>query len=162
MANLSGKWRNGAGGIIGSSNGNNYIYNSYNIGNIELIDGTSYASTGGIVGYDKNNDIVIENCYNMGVLKSSKNIGGIVGNGNITLKNCFYLNNLNEGQGNIMENNAIPINEQQLKGIENIDEKSLVDMLNEYVETKNKIDDIQLKKWKQLEEYPVFNKNEIY
>lgn len=156
MANLSGKWQSGAGGILGISRGeSNSIYNSYNIGDIELVNGTSYASTGGIVGYNETN-LTIENCYNIGILKSSRNRGSIVGNGSQTLKNCFYLDNLNQGQGTIMENNATAMNELQLKGNENIDGKLLVGILNEYVDMKNKINDIQLKKWKSSEQYPVF------
>ena len=99
---------------------------------------------------------MIENCYNTGILKSSRNKGAIVGNGSEALKNCFYLDNLQEGYGNIMENNAMSINEQQLKGNEDINGKALVDILNEYVETKNKINDIQLTKWKSGGQYPMF------
>ena len=137
--------------------GNNYIYNSYNIGDIELINGTSNASTGGIVGYDYGNTI-IENCYNVGILSSSRNIGAIVGNGSTNLKNCFYLNNLEKGSGNVIENNATSINELQLKGQEKIDGKDLLDLLNTYVETKDSINDIKLKTWKNAEEYPVLER----
>ncbi len=163
LANLSGKWQTGAGGIIGNSGesetkvGNNYIYNSYNIGDIELINGTSNASTGGIVGYDYGNTI-IENCYNAGILSSSRNIGAIVGNGSTNLKNCFYLNNLEKGSGNVIENNATSINEFQLKGQEKIDGKDLLDLLNTYVETKDSINDIKLKTWKNAEEYPILER----
>ena len=55
-----------------------------------------------------------------------------------------------------MENSAMSINEQQLKGNEDINAKVLVDILNEYVETKNKINDIQLTKWKSEGQYPKF------
>ena len=80
------------------SRGNyNYVYNSYNIGDIELVNGTNIASSGGIVGHSDTGNLVIENCYNIGVLKSSRNIGAIVGSGSKTLKNCFYLENLQEG-----------------------------------------------------------------
>ena len=163
LANLSGKWQTGAGGIIGSSGesetkvGNNYIYNSYNIGDIELVNGTTYASSGGIVGYDYGNTI-IENCYNVGILSSSRNIGAIVGNGSTNLKNCFYLNNLEKGSGNVIENNATSINELQLKGQEKIDGKDLLDLLNTYVETKDSINDIKLKTWKNAEEYPILER----
>ena len=155
LANLSGKWQSGAGGILGNSQGDNYIYNSYNIGNIELINGSSYASTGGIVGYNTG-DLVIENCYNIGLLKSSRNIGAIVGNGYNTLQNCYHLNNLEYGSGTITENNSISINEQQLIGKEQINGKLFVDILNEFVITKNKINDILLLKWYYLNEYPTF------
>lgn len=151
LANLSGKWQSGAGGILGNSQGYNYIYNSYNIGNIELINGSSYASTGGIVGYNTG-DLVIENCYNIGPLKSSKNIGAIVGNGCNTLQNCYHLDNLENGT--ITENNSTSINEQQLIGKEEINGKTFVNILNEYVITKNKINDVPLLKWQLLEEYP--------
>ena len=154
MEKLSGKWQSGAGGILGYSQNNNYIYNAYNVGEIELINGTSYAAVGGIVGYNEGN-LTIENCYNIGILKSSRNVGGIVGNGGGTLQNCFYLNNLEKGQGNIVENNAIAINEQQLKGNMNTNGKIMVDILNEYVKAKNKINNIRLQEWKQKDEYPV-------
>lgn len=55
-----------------------------------------------------------------------------------------------------MENSAMSINEQQLKRNEDINGKVLVDILNEYVETKNKINDIQLTKWKSEGQYPKF------
>ena len=154
MEKLSGKWQSGAGGILGHSRNNNYIYNAYNVGEIELINGTSYAAVGGIVGYNEGN-LTIENCYNIGILKSSRNVGGIIGNGGGILQNCFYLNNLEEGQGNIVENNAIAINEQQLKGNMNTNGKIMVDILNEYVKIKNKINNIQLEEWKQKDEYPI-------
>ena len=54
-----------------------------------------------------------------------------------------------------MENNATSINEQQLKGDKDINGKVLVDILNEYVETKNRINDIQLIKWKNAGQYPM-------
>lgn len=55
-----------------------------------------------------------------------------------------------------MGNSAMSINEQQLKGNEDISGKNLVDILNEYIETKNKINDIQLIKWKKEGQYPKF------
>ena len=137
------------------SRGNyNYVYNSYNIGDIELVNGTNIASSGGIVGHSDTGNLVIENCYNIGLLKSSKNIGGIVGNGCTSLQNCFYLDNLKDGSGTIAENNATSINEQQLIGKQEIAGKYFIDILNDYVATKDKINDIQLIKWQFLEDYP--------
>lgn len=140
------------------SRGNyNYVYNSYNIGDIELVNGTNIASSGGIVGHSDTGNLVIENCYNIGVLKSSRNIGAIVGSGSKTLKNCFYLENLQEGYGNISENNATSINEQQLKGDKDINGKVLVDILNEYVDDLKEKEGIQLKKWVHSSDgYPIF------
>ena len=154
-ANLHGKWQSEGGGIVGIANENTNIYNSYNIGNIELINGTSYASVGGIVGRNSGN-ITIENCYNTGVLNSSKFRGAIVGNGSISLKNCFYLDNLEEGKGEISDNNATSLNSSQVQGKEKISNYYFVDLLNEYVKNNHKINDIELKEWKNADNYPIF------
>ena len=96
MANLSGKWQSGAGGILGISRGeSNSIYNSYNIGDIELVNGTAYASTGGIVGYNETN-LTIENCY-FEVASSAKDastVGGIVTE--YTLINCVIVSDIQQ------------------------------------------------------------------
>lgn len=119
------------------------------------MNGTVNASTGGIVGIN-NSNLIVENCYNIGILKSSRNIGGIVGNGIGTLKNCYFLDNLNEWKGNIIENNATAINKNQLENIESINGDFLVDILNKYVQINNKVENIELKKWKQGYIYPIF------
>ncbi len=77
-----------------------------------------------------------------------------MGNGCNTLQNCYHLNNLENGSGTITENNSTSINEQQLMGKQEIAGKYFIDLLNDYVVAKDKINDIQLIKWQFLEDYP--------
>ena len=81
------------GGIVGGTTvASNSIIDCYNKGNISCYNN----SCGGIVGYWMSN---IENCYNVGIVKTSSNssdkIGGIVGrlnnNDKTKLKKCYYL-----------------------------------------------------------------------
>ena len=56
-----------------------------------------------------------------------------------------------------MENSAMSINEQQLKGNEDINGKVLIDILNEYVDDVKEKEGIQLKKWIHSSDgYPIF------
>ena len=73
------------GGIIGKSNGDLIIINSWNEGNVS---GGRY--TGGIIGY-QGRTIDISNCYNLGDVSGSQYIAGIIGYSSNTsqIKNCY-------------------------------------------------------------------------
>ena len=83
-----------AGGLCGYSSSS--IINSYNIGNISSNStGTNYYNsyTGGICGYEHGSgtSFTIKNCYNVGLLLSGTDKGGICGNSG-TITNCHFLN----------------------------------------------------------------------
>ncbi|MDR0833046.1 MAG: T9SS type A sorting domain-containing protein [Candidatus Symbiothrix sp.] len=101
-----------AGGIIGG-NDNSSIANCYNIGAIQ-----SYYAGGicGLTSASASTSASISNCYNLGnVTASAANpssyttCGGIVGDGNITVSNCFAANaalTANGGMGRITGSNT--------------------------------------------------------
>ena len=83
-----------SGGIVGRTNSNTVILNCYNSGTVSYMLGYNYYSNyyGGIIGVD-DNTVRIMNCYNVGTINYRNNIigGGILGGGNSSVTNCFYL-----------------------------------------------------------------------
>ena len=84
-----------SGGIVGRVlNAGATISNCYNVGEVSAIcsgTGVRHACSGGIMGYGET--ISISNCYNVGGVTSINiNGGGIVGEGNNSVANCFFLN----------------------------------------------------------------------
>ena len=87
------------GGITGRIDGGGKVKYCYNKGNISTL--TSRSHVGGIVGRAENNDHIIENCYNRGVIGTgSGNVSGICGsswantNGGNYIRNCYNTGNV--------------------------------------------------------------------
>lgn len=159
---ISGKWQSGASGIIAYSyddNSNIDIKNSYNLGDVTLENGTSYAAAGGIFGGIKGT-LKIANCYNVSKNKSSVYSGAIVGASSMsktTLENCYFLNNMNKAIGNGEITGYLMCEENYMKS------NDIINKLNSYVELYNSNDDgeekfIKLLMWKQegKNNYPTF------
>lgn len=73
------------------------VSNSYNTGNIDIVEPSTYTKVGGIFG-ECNQDAAITNCYNVGKITAIGsgycNAGGIVGSGKTTtptITNSYYL-----------------------------------------------------------------------
>ena len=82
-----------SGGILGYVyNGAVTIANCYNSGSVfsESKD-ANRAYSGGIIGLNDKGTITINNCYNTGNVFAKGYIGGIIGTGNGTVSNCYYL-----------------------------------------------------------------------
>ena len=138
-----------AGGIIGTvGNSSSTVIESYNTANIL---GVTYV--GGIIGYMENGSSILA-CYNSGKINSQQvssgigynrwvggtynycyNIGELIGNTKYPIArasgsdiNCYYLpiTGATEGVGS-------PTTEGYLKGTEEKDEKTFLEILNEYV-----------------------------
>lgn len=150
VGTILGKWKTGVGGIVGETNDGTIIYNSYNLGDVSLVDGNSYAAAGGIVGYIRTGSITIENCYNSGNISSSRYKGGIIGaieEDDITIKNCYFLDNISKGIGN--SSGGISVTLEQLKSNELINEKYITDIFNDFVKEYNSEENIyKLRYWK--------------
>ena len=144
------------GGIVGHDERQSNIINSYNLGNIK-----ANSNAGGITGwlgwYERN----IENCYNIGEISGNVK-GGIIGGLNIsnellTTQNCYYLNkNISKGTESW---NGGGESQEDINGISDTEIKSseILEKLNEYVETVEEKESIQLKKWVQGSDgYPTF------
>ena len=150
---ISAKWQSGAGGIVATANNGTQIYNSYNLAEVSLVNGTSYASSGGIIGIARENSskITIENCYNIGNITSSVYAGGIIGSfsgDEITVNNCYFLNNENNGCGN-QSNVGIQLTREQLQNKELIEGKYILDIFNEFANNyNNQQPTIRLNNWK--------------
>ncbi len=83
--------RSGIGGIIGFAYSAN-IKNCYNVGEI-VYDKSGGTNIGGIAGYIAYGSI--QNAYNIGNISvNGEKIGGIVGNSDITIKNCYNTGNI--------------------------------------------------------------------
>ena len=112
-------FHNGFGGIVGSCSYTT-IRNSYNAGYVHF-DANAYNNTsyylflGGIAGMCEDDNVQhvhIENCYNIGDVKTNNNlgyyIGGIVGkSGNASLKNCYNGGKVSNTDGNYQNVGAI-------------------------------------------------------
>jgi len=72
LGNVSGK--NSVGGVVGSASFEIELNNSYNFG--EINNSGNY--TGGIIGYAGADKIVIVNCFNLGNVKGTDYVGGLV------------------------------------------------------------------------------------
>ena len=82
------------GGIVGTAVDNCMIKNSGNLGNIQ-----ANSTVGGIVGV---NQAQVENCYNIGEIKSEiTNAGGIIGVNNGIVTNCYNTGNITGTGANI-------------------------------------------------------------
>lgn len=82
------------GGIVGTAVDNCMIKNSGNLGNIQ-----ANSTVGGIVG---GNQAQVENCYNIGEIKSEiTNAGGIIGVNNGIVTNCYNTGNITGTGANI-------------------------------------------------------------
>lgn len=99
--NITGK--KAVGGIVGYIKYGGTVENCYNNGKISSSD-TERSDIGGIVGLiNGNNKININNCYNLNIVTSEINIGGIVGrnlNSNTVISNCY-------NKGNIISNRTV-------------------------------------------------------
>ena len=88
------------GGIIGYCNKLSIIENSYNSGNIQILNCGEYNNNkvGGIIG-SSNCELNVKSCYNTGAITSfvNANTGGIVGysNDNIRIHDCYNTGNIN-------------------------------------------------------------------
>lgn len=149
VGTISGKWQSGAGGIVGEASNGTIIRNCYNLGDVSLVDGTTYASVGGIVGFIRTGDITVENCYNVGNISSSKYKGGIIGGiteNNMEMSNCYFLNNVSNGVGNLDGGTSVTL--EQIKGSELINGKYIFDIFNDFVKGYNENDTLfDLKYW---------------
>lgn len=119
-----------AGGIVGFLYQMN-LYNSYNLGNIE-IKGNIQTQSGGIVGTLFGGEI--KNSYNEGNINATNSeIGGILGKiittypTNVNVANCFYLNNIEKG-ANVPEGNY---NVETTKLEEKMNKDNLLNLLNQ-------------------------------
>lgn len=143
LGEIRGKWQRGSGGILGiygSIDETMEIQNSYNFGRVSMTNGVSYCAAGGIIGYASGTNIKIYNCYNKGEITSSKHLGAIVGSigkGTIELNNCYFQDNVEKEIGDLESNKAVKITSAQCKNEEKINEKNLIDLLNEYVKEYN-------------------------
>lgn len=146
---ISGKWQSGAGGIVGETKDGTIIRNCYNLGDVSLVNGTTYACAGGIVGFIRSGDITVENCYNIGNISSSKYKGGIIGGnwGNMKVNNCYFLNNVSNGVGDSDGGTSVTLG--QIKGSELVNGKYIFDIFNDFVKGYNGNDTLhELKYWK--------------
>lgn len=105
--NIIGK--KAVGGIVGYIKYGGTVENCYNNGKISSSD-TERSDIGGIVGLiNGNNTININNCYNLNMVTSEINIGGIVGrnlNSNTVISNCY-------NKGNIISNRTVKYSDDQ-------------------------------------------------
>lgn len=138
-----------AGGILGDPYAGADIYNSYNTGNIEVLDsGSSYRQANGM-GYVKDTGI-IKNCYNIGKLTGGVGLNYVIGTrttGND--ENCYYL----EGLQNVkIDTNATAFTKET--------SSQVVESLNKYIEdnlANETTNTSTWKKWKVGEDgYPTF------
>lgn len=166
--NATGFWGEYVAGIVGYCKGNNYIYNCYNLGNMNFRTDNSKAGVAGIVGNVSSGVTNIINCYNTGYIyltnygynDLSQKKGVIVGRcedgAEVVIKNCYHLD---EETASIF---GTKITEDQMKNKEKIEDKYIIDILNEYVneyntENSNEKNFKELKHWKVGEKgYPVF------
>ena len=146
----------GIGGIIGTGMRINIIKNSYNKGNIRGI-----SIDGGIIGYNDWEEVILENCYNIGTI-SGEYKGGISGrlfltNDMLITKNCFYLNkDISIGIGYIHGGNE---EKEDITGMSENGLKSneTLTKLNDYVKENSVNQEIELKSWKTGDDgYPTF------
>ena len=126
------------------------IENCYNNGNIEATNGIA----SGILrnNPNSNSNTSISNVYNTGNIIGKTSGVGIIYSKNIENKtdisNAYYLDNIEKGTENILQDNTIKMTSNDMK------QSSFVDTLNKNVEnSKNK--NILLK-WKLGTEYPSF------
>ncbi|MBR3947599.1 MAG: hypothetical protein IKJ56_10945, partial [Bacteroidales bacterium] len=107
-------FHNGFGGIVGSCSSTT-IRNSYNAGYVHFnangVNG-SYYFLGGIAGMCEDANVYIENCYNIGDVRTNNNlgyyIGGIVGKSeNAKLRNCYNGGKVSNTDGNYQNVGAI-------------------------------------------------------
>ena len=104
------------GGIAGNLDNNSKIINCYNTGTITgnaIIESSS--QTGGISG-DVQNNSTVSNSYNIGNINGVRYIGGIVGflrDTNGKIENCYYLENtVNNTNGNILPGTTVKTNNE--------------------------------------------------
>lgn len=89
-AEVRGNWNNASvGGIAGEDGGTGVIQNCYNIG--EVYTGDSYTGNklGGIVG---NNNKTVQNCFVKASISPVGSFGKICGDNGGTVTGCFYMN----------------------------------------------------------------------
>lgn len=163
IGKISGKWQDCAGGIVGRCSGNTEIYNSYNLADVEMVNGNSYACAGGIIGRIAGGTVKIVNSYNVGNITSSCHKGSLVAlyaSELVSVENCYYL----EGTATSTVGTVVTI--EQIQNKEMIEDKYIIDMLNNYVENynsenENAADFVELKYWKIGENgYPAFEGDE--
>ena len=132
---------------------NNYIYNSYNMGNIEAKDSfVSYTNANGIGDIGEDGKIV--NCYNIGNLKGrgwKKNyMIGARDSGNDN--NCYYLQGIETGTNCEVDTNSTSFTLQSCNEV--------VENLNKYIDENSTNEEMKInlwKKWKIGENgYPIF------
>lgn len=109
-------FHNGFGGIVGSCSSTT-IRNSYNAGYVHFNangynNSSYYLFLGGIAGMCEDANVYIENCYNIGDVRTNNNagyyIGGIVGKSeNAKLKNCYNGGKVSNTDGNYQNVGAI-------------------------------------------------------
>ena len=83
-----------SGGIVGCMSETNNIINCYNTNDVFSNSHNSASYSGGIVGANTLNGLFINvtNCYNTGSISGHGYYGGIIGLGNATVTNSYYLN----------------------------------------------------------------------
>lgn len=104
------------GGIAGNLDTNSKITNCYNTSTITGNATTQTSSqTGGIAG-DVQNDSTVSNSYNIGNINGIQHVGGIVGflrDTNGKIENCYYLENtVNNSNGNILPGTTVNTSNQ--------------------------------------------------
>ena len=169
------------GRILGSSSGlgaGYKILNSYNKGNVVGTEG----NIGGIIGY-QDCAIMVINCYNLGTVKGTSNLGGIIGyvlsgfaptDFYATITNCYYLKTsiINENlsaigvsnaklnssyYGEFNENNIIKLQRGSLPSEWNLEDNKLLTVLNAYRNDNPTYNGITLNTWVAGSNgYPVF------
>ncbi len=162
-ADISG--RTTSGGIVCIVRGytgipiNLQIENCYNTGNLissnsannEFGNGASSGIIGEIEG--NNSNISISNVYNTGDISGYNYSNGIAFslptyNNNISIKNAYYLDNVENGVQNIEPNNTIKMASNDMK------QSSFIEILNNNIE--NSENKNILSKWKLDGSYPIF------
>ena len=149
IAKISGKWQFHAGGIVGSCDGDTEIFNTYNLADVEMVNGNASACAGGIVGRISAGTIKIANSYNIGKITSSKHSGSLVAlyaSEDVQVDNSYYL------EGTAVSTVGTQVTKEQMKNEQLIDNEYIIDRLNDDVdnynaENKNVTDFIELKRW---------------
>ena len=171
-----------AGGILGVINNNieeQYIeiFNCYNSGNIDNASSKVYCAAGGILGNATNSgeNIVIANCFNRGETTAKYQFitnfsGGILGGFwynqyETDIKHSYYDGTAsNRSVGGTITEYAQKLSQLQIKGQETIEDengnsKTLLELLNEYIENNpDGLDTTKWTKWIRNEEgYPILD-----
>ena len=147
-----------SGGIVGATiNSKPFeicdveIVNCYNNADIEAQNGNSSGIIGRIC---DNYRTLISNVYNIGIIIATNQETAIAyadnSNNDVSIKNVYYLDNVENGVKNILKDNTIKMTDSQLK------EESFANLLNENKNNSN-LKNV-LKMWKFNENgYPSFN-----